>query len=143
MKQLKGYLENNLYMNTKEKEVVDEFNRHLIFHALKDDIECSFSNYLRLFNCLNYLSWAIGLSTADCKVLSVANEDDVQKVWVDYMNVLVASEALIETKSRILKCEVNSFKPYLDANTIHIMQRPELLVKKALEFFELAKKKAH
>ncbi|MEP3388114.1 MAG: hypothetical protein ABJO02_08000 [Reichenbachiella sp.] len=140
MKQLKNYLENNLYLNTKHNEVQDSFNRHLIFHALEDNIEYSFANYLRLFNSLNFLSWAIGLTNDGCSVLSVANEDEVKSLWVDYLNILIASEALTETKSNIHEKDILSFKPYLDKAVINAIKRPEAIIKKGVKLHDFLKK---
>lgn len=140
MKQLRNYLENNLYLNTKHKDVKDSFNRHLIFHALEDNIEYSFSNYLRLFNSLNFLSWSIGLTTDGCSVLSAANEDEIQNLWVDYLNILITSEALIESKSNIYEKDIISFKPFLDITVINAIKRPEAIIKKGVKLQDFLKK---
>lgn len=139
VKQLDNYLTHSLYLNTKHSEVTDTFNRHLIFHALKDDIDYSFANYLRLFNCIIFLSWMIGSTTENCSVLSEANEEEVMNKWVDYMNVLVTSEALTETKNNIYKKEVVSFKPYLDPKYLNAINRQEQLISNALKMNDFFK----
>lgn len=139
MKQLKRYLENNLYLDTRKSEVKDTFNRHFIFHALEDNIDFSFSNYLRLFNCISFLSWAIGSVNDDCSILSVANEQDVMNKWADYLKVLAASEALTETKSNLFGREIESFKKYLPKEYLPIIKRPEAKVKEALRVFDFFK----
>lgn len=140
VKQLKDYLENNLYLNTKHNEVTDRFNRNLIFHGLEDNIDYSFSNFLRLFNCLNFLSWSIGLTSEGCSILSTANEQDVLNKWVDYLNILIASEALTETKSNIYGQTIESFKPFLDPIVVKAISRPEGLIKKGLKLNDFLKK---
>lgn len=140
VKQLKNYLTHNLYLNTKDNKVTDTFNRHLIFHALKDDIDYSFANYLRLFNCINFLSWIIGSTAENCSVLSEANEEDVMNKVVDYLNVLIVSEALTETKNNIYKKEIISFKQYLDPKYLNLITRQEQMISKVLKMNDFIKK---
>lgn len=139
VKQLNNYLTHNLYLNTKKNKVTDTFNRHLIFHALKDNIDYSFANYLRLFNCINFLSWMIGSTTENCSILSEGNEEEVMNKWVDYMSVLVTSEALTETKNNIYKKEVVSFKRYLDPKYLNVIVRQEQLISQALKMNDFLK----
>lgn len=139
--QLQKYLQNNLYLNTKHNTITDSFNRHLIFHALTQDIEYSFSNYLRLINCINFLSWAIGAGDETCSVLSELDEEDMKNKWADYFNILIISEALTETKNNIYKNPVISFKKYLDPKYLKILEKPEKLVKSAIELNQFLKAK--
>lgn len=142
IKQLKNYLQNNLYLNTKHNSnITDSFNRHLIFHALNQDIEYSFSNYLRLFNCINFLGWAIGVGDETCSILPELDEEDMKSKWVDYFNILIISEALTETKNNIYKNPVVSFKKYLDPKYLEILRKPEKLVKNAIELNQFLKVK--
>ena len=83
MKQFKNFIENNLYLNTKENEVKDKLNRHLIFHGLEDDVEYSFENFLRLFNSISFLSWGIGGVDKECSVLSNIPENEVMSLYCD------------------------------------------------------------
>ena len=136
---LKSYLKNNIYKNTREVEATDKLNRHLIFHALEDNIEFTFGNYLRLFNCLSYLSWVIGMTNEGCSVLSQANEQDVMDKWADYLKILVISEALNETKVSIYKKEIVSFKKYLPKQYLPFIEQPETRIKKILEDYNFLK----
>lgn len=134
MTQFKNFIENNLFLNTKTSVVTDKFNRHLMFHALDDDIEYSFSNYLRIFNSLNYLSWSIGLVTEECSVLSTANEADIRYKWVDYLNILIVSEAMTQYKNNIYKDSIETFAPYLDPRQTEAIKRSVNHVKEALKW---------
>jgi hypothetical protein len=140
MKQLKSYIENNLYLNTRKGEIKDTLNRNLIFHALEDNIDYSFQSYLRLFNCISFLSWALGLVNEECSVLSIANEEDVKDKWTDYLKILAASEALTETKSQIYGRKIDSFKKYLPKEYLPFLKLPEAKMRDALINFDLMKK---
>lgn len=111
--QVTNYLKNNLYLDTRKNVVKDNLNRHVIFHALQDDIDFSFRNYLRLFNCINFLSWSIGLVTEGCSVLSEANEEEVFAIWNNYLRILMVSEAMTETKASIYGKPIESFERFL------------------------------
>lgn len=132
MKQLTNFLENKLYLNTKHNEVSDTFNRHLIFHGMESNIEYSLSNFLRIFNSLDFLSWAIGNTTRGSSVFSVAEENEVEKIKRDYLKILIASEALTETKSKILG-PIESFKKYIDPKFYNRIQKPIYRFKKVVD----------
>lgn len=138
--QLKGYLEGSLYLDTRRGTVSDKFNRHAIFHALEDNIEFSFSNYLRLFNCIHFISWAIGSITPGCSVLSEANEDEVLKKWFLYMKILSASEALERTKGAIYGRSPESFRPYMDKTLLSVIDRPASAILDALTILDFEAK---
>lgn len=134
MAQFKNFIENNLFLNTKTGVVTDNFNRHLMYHALDDTIDYSFSNYLRIFNSLNYLSWSLGLVTEECSVLSTADEADVRNKWVDYFNVLIISEAMTEYKNNIYHKHLESFERYMDPRQIEAIKRGVNQVKQTLKW---------
>lgn len=114
IKQLNDYLNNNLYLDTRKGEQIsDSFNRHNLIHAL-DKIDYSFKNYLRLFNCLNFLAWAFGNITKECSILADVDDDIVNKKWVEYFKVLTISESLTEIKSEIYQYEIKSFQKFID-----------------------------
>lgn len=137
LKQLKDYLQHHLYLNTKENTVTDNFNRHLIFHALEDDVEFTFGNYLRLFNCLHFLSWSIGNTTEGCSILSVANTKDIYRIWKEYFDVLIISEAMIQTKANIYGYPIENFKQYMDPEYAKRISKPINRIKAMIGLNEL------
>jgi hypothetical protein len=142
MKQLRIYLENNLYLDTRNGNTIDTFNRHIIFHALEDNIDFSFSNYLRLFNCVNFLSWAIGLTNEDCSILPDSDDNVVNDKWIDFLRILIVSEATSEVKSRIYGKSLGSFKNYLqemDRTIVNIYKTEETIRKELSRFDALMK----
>lgn len=134
--QFKRFVQNSLYADTRSQESTDSLNRHLIFHALADNIEYTFGNYLRLFHCLSFLSWAIGSAHDECSVLSNADEALIQNKWVDCMQILAASEALSDVKSHFLGEQMTSFKDYLSENYRQVLKRPEHDMKSALSILD-------
>lgn len=139
MKQIKGFIENKLYLNTKTNSVSDTFNRHLIFHGLEDNIEFSLGNYLRVFNSLNFLSWSIGSVTHGCSVLSAATESEVKSKYADYLNVLIVSEALTEWKNNLHTKPVESFANYLHPEQLVAIKRPVFEIKEILKLNDFFK----
>lgn len=113
IKQLKEYLSNNLYLDTRKGNLKDNFNRHNIFHGF-GNINYNFKNYLKLINCINFLSWSLGMITKECSILADINEGDLRKKWIEYYKILIISESMNEIKSNIYGYEIESFKKYLD-----------------------------
>lgn len=141
-KQFIDYIKDNLYANTKNNNISDSFNRHIIFHSLNDEIEYSFANYLRLFNCIHLLSWSIGVVYKGCSILSDADEEDVINKWVDYFNILIVSESLTETKRRIYNNKsIKNFKDYLNPEIAKLLVDPKLKIDKILKTYHFVKSK--
>lgn len=139
MKQFRGFLSNNLYLDTRKNDLGDNFNRHIIFHSLDYKVDYTFSNYLRLFNCILYLSWAIGSATKGCSILSEADESLVNRECANYMNILIVSEVLTATKSEIYGKKLESFKEYLHPKYLNLMKSPETHISIALRFTDILK----
>ena len=134
--QLVEYLTDNLYANTKNSEVKDSFNRHIIFHSLSDETNYSFANYLRLFNCIQLLSWLIGVTRRECSILSDADEKDVINKWVDYFNILIVSESLTATKRNIYgDASLMEFKEYLHPEIAKLLAGPKVKIDKILKTY--------
>lgn len=134
--QLVEYLTDNLYANTKNSEVKDAFNRHIIFHSLSDETDYSFANYLRLFNCIQLLSWLIGVTRRECSILSDADEKDVINKWVDYFNILIVSESLTATKRNIYgDASLMEFKEYLHPEIAKLLAGPKVKIDKILKTY--------
>lgn len=112
--QLRQYLNNKLYLDTRKSSILkDNLNRNNIFHAF-EQIDYSFNNYLRIFNCVIFLSWAIGVITKECSILSTVENEDVEEKFIEYLKILIISEATTNIKSKIFNRQIISFKPYLN-----------------------------
>lgn len=141
-KQFIDYIKNNLYANTQNNNITDTFNRHIIFHSLNDEIDYSFANYLRLFNCIHLLSWTIGVIYKECSILSDADEEDVLNKWIDYLNILIVSESLTETKRNIYNNKnIRDFKDYLNPEIAKLLIQPKLKIDIILRTYHFMKSK--
>jgi hypothetical protein len=133
IKQLKDYLDNNLYLDTRKTDkITDVFNRHNLVHGL-DKIDYSFRNYLRLINCLNFLSWAFGVIRKDCSFLAEVDESETRKKWVEYFKILTISESMTETKSKIYGYKMESFKKYIEKAFLKPLALSEIFHKQLLK----------
>lgn len=140
VKQLNRYLENNLYhYYTGEGIVRDSFNRHAIFHAFNERIEYSLANYLRLFNCISFLSWIMGVVNEGCSALSEVGRKEVIEKWSEYLKILSVSEALTKAKSKIYGQNLEGFSKYLSNDHLVLMKRPQRQVDSALKHFDFMK----
>jgi hypothetical protein len=137
--QLKTYLANNLYLSTEYNEIHDNLNRHVIFHSFEKNIEFGFLDYIRLFHCISYLSWAIGLVSEECSVFNVAEISIVKKEWSNFMSVLYVSEATTSLKSKAYNKKIESFKKYLSSEYIKVISRPENKIKEIINQFDMEK----
>lgn len=133
IKQLNDYLNNNLYLDTRKAEkITDKFNRHNLVHGL-DNIDYSFRNYLRLFNCLNFLSWAFGVITKECSLFAEVDEEKIREKWVEYFKILTISESILETKAKVYGIEIKSFKKYIDKTLLKPLALSEIFHKQLLK----------
>lgn len=131
--QLNEYLNNNLYLDTRISDsITDDFNRHNLIHAL-DTIDYSFKNYLRLFNCLNFLTWAFGNISKGCSILAEYEDKVIEKKWVEYFKILTISESMTEIKAEIYEYEIQSFKKYIDKTFLKPLAISEILHKQLLK----------
>lgn len=141
IKQLYDYLNNNLYLDTRKGDQInDNFNRHNLIHAL-DKIDYSFKNYLRLFICLNFLAWAFGNITKECSILADVDNEIVDKKWSEYFKILTISESLTEIKSGIYQYEIESFKKFIDKPFLKPLAISEILHKQLLRVNDIFIKK--
>jgi len=133
IKQLNDYLNHNLYLDTRKTDRInDDFNRHNLVHGL-NKINYSFKNYLRLINCINFLSWAFGNITKGSSVLAIVDDKLVNTKWVEYFKILTISESLTETKSKIYQYEIESFRKYIDKALLKPLSISEILHKQLLK----------
>jgi hypothetical protein len=143
IKQLNDYLNNNLYLDTRKNDrITDDFNRHNVVHGL-DKIDYSFRNYLRLINCLNFLSWAFGVIRKDCSILAEIDEKATRIKWVEYFKILTISETMTETKSKIYDYKIESFKKYIDKTLLKPLSISEIFHKQLLKVNDIFKSKSH
>ena len=87
---IKEYLEKNLYLSTKSPDFSDGFNRHIIFHALNGDIYYNLENYLKIFNCIIYLSYAFMMGNGGNPLFDLEDEDILDK-WIAFEQIRVVS----------------------------------------------------
>lgn len=133
VKQLADYLNYNLFFNTRSQvELQDDFNRHAIFHGFYN-VNHNFKNYLRLFSCLNFLSWIIGQISKGCSILADVEDELLHKKWLEYYKLLTISEAMDDTKSKILGREIESFAKYIDKSFLKPMPISKIFIKQLLK----------
>ncbi len=139
--QFLNYLENNLYLDTRKGEVVDKLNRNIILHGFETDIKYSFSNFLRIFNCLNFISWMYGEVNKECLPFADAEEEAINKRLIQYTKILIVSESLTETKNNIYgnleDAEINYIRyiPYHFSKPLSILSKKIEKILKTVEGF--------
>lgn len=136
IKQLRDYLENNLYCDTRRPGRSDSFNRHTIFHGFEEDIKHSFRNYLRLFHCIHLLNWALRNITKGASPLIEIDEQLVMDKWVQYFRILILSESLSEAKAKISGQDSENFRPYLKDIYKELIDRPAFAISEILKAFD-------
>lgn len=123
MKQLEDYLKRNLYLNTRNVEKFkDSFNRHNIFHGFEQP-DYNFKNYLKLISCINFLSWAYGITHKGCSIFAEVDDEKVREKWVEYYKILIISESMTSVKSSIYGYRIDSFMEFVDDS----LKKPLLL----------------
>jgi hypothetical protein len=93
------YLEKNLYLDTRAPDISDELNRHIIFHGFTADVYYTLENYLRIFNCVVFLSYAFGLADGGNLMFELEDKEILEK-WIAFEKVRVVSWTTTEIKAK-------------------------------------------
>jgi hypothetical protein len=96
---IKHYLDKSLYISTKSPDFFDGLNRHVIFHGLTSDIYYNLENYLRIFNCIIFLSWAFAMGHGGSFLFGLEDEDILDK-WIAFEQIRVVSWTMTPIKSK-------------------------------------------
>jgi len=96
---IEDYFNNNLYLDTRSGQVSDKLNRHAILHALTHDIYYNLSNFLRLFNCLYFISWAFGMGCEGIKTLPDLDEKLTYGKWRAFEKIKRIASLMDDIKS--------------------------------------------
>lgn len=98
---IKEYLENSLYLDTRTGNVQDKLNRHSIFHGFNGDIYYNLENYLKIFNCIFFLSWAFGYADKNIGALTNIEIKDIIYKWKVFEKVKIISRYTASLKSLV------------------------------------------
>ncbi|MDO6431537.1 hypothetical protein Q4E93_13110 [Flavitalea sp. BT771] len=93
------YLEKNLYLDNRSPDFSDGLNRHVIFHGFTGDIYYSLENYLRIFNCVIFLSYAFGMGNGGNFLFDMEDEEILDK-WIAFEQIRVVSWTTTEIKAK-------------------------------------------
>lgn len=99
--QFERYLRNNFYLDSRRQKQKDPLNRNIILHGINYDIYYTLENYLKLFNCILYLSYLFGIADANSNTLIELNITDVAYKWKAFEKVRITSRILKEIKSSV------------------------------------------
>lgn len=100
---IRSFFKNNLYLDTRTGNVKDNLNRHTIFHGFSADIYYSLENFLKVFNCLTFLSWAYGMADKNVAILPSLGEKKVIYKWKAFEKINEISKLTVDIKSSIYK----------------------------------------
>lgn len=95
------YFKQNLYLDTRTGVVNDKLNRHSIFHGFNGDIYYNLENYLKIYNCINFLSWAFGIADPNVNALTTLEREDILYKWKAFEKVRIISKLSTEIKSTV------------------------------------------
>lgn len=121
--QFEIFIKDYLFKDTRSNEVLDDLNRHVITHNLKDDIDFSFKNYLRVYHSIFHLSWLINSAQANGSPFSEPDENIVFNEWISLLNILLLSESSLFVKEQLYGQKIESFKKYLSSDYNYILGR--------------------
>lgn len=145
LEQFTNYLSNNLFLDTRKETSYDLLNRHLIFHGFESIIYYSFSNYIRLFNCLIFLAWIFSVTSRNHSMLvDEVDNEIIKRKWVQYLKIIIASEALTKTKKEIYGDSLDDnikFLNYMPKPIDKIIALPTFFVEQLLNGTEIFLKK--
>ncbi|MBX2950054.1 MAG: hypothetical protein KF704_12310 [Crocinitomicaceae bacterium] len=111
--QFEIFIRDYLFRYTRNTDVIDDLNRHIITHRFKDKIDFSFKNYLRVYHSLFHLSWLINCSQPNGSPFSDPDENLVFNEYITLLNLLMLSESSRFVKERLYGEKINSFNTFL------------------------------
>ncbi len=77
---IEDYLRHNLYMDTSKGSISDDLNRHALVHGFESQVDYNLSNFLKIFNAVQYVAWAFQVSDpAIPQIMTLENEDILYK----------------------------------------------------------------
>jgi hypothetical protein len=100
---IKDYFKNNLYLDTRNGDIADKLNRHSIFHGFSTEVYYNLENYLKLFNFLNFLSFAFGLADPNIGPLADIESKDIVYKWKAFEKIHTISRITTDIKSSVYK----------------------------------------
>lgn len=145
---LLGYFENNLYLDTRKGAIKDELNRHSIFHGFTDKIYYNLENYLKIFNCVLFLSYAFCLSERGASVLSNLTDDEILYKWSAFEKIRAVSAITTPIKKSVYETyagfDANSFTEdfFPDELGSHFLKMPALSLAHRLHSIDKILKKS-
>ena len=107
---IKDFFSNNLYLDNRDGAVTDKLNRHNIFHGFNTNIYYSLENYLRLFNCLHFLSWAFSVATPGVKLLPTKEDSEILFKWKEFEKIKIVGDYMTASKEMLY----NQYQEYND-----------------------------
>jgi len=137
LSQLTQYLKMSLYADTRKTKSTDKLNRHNIIHGFNNDPYYSFSNYLRIFNCLHFISWIFGHVYKDQPILVHEDESEIDKRWKCYIRILAVTKALDSTKKSLLGNDNSrnvDYSLYMDPFYKYHFEKTENAVKRSFRY---------
>jgi hypothetical protein len=98
---IEDYFAHNLYLDTRSDQVDDKLNRHAILHALTKDVYYNLENFLRLFNCLYFMSWAFGMGCEGIKMLPDLDEKLTYNKWKAFEKIKRVAALTVDIKAEL------------------------------------------
>lgn len=100
---LHKYIDKNFYFEFGKNEVKDRLSRNVIFHGVGSDRYYNLENYLKIFNCILYISYVFGTPDLNSKIwLNVELEDIIYK-WRAFEKIRAISNLTLDIKSSVYK----------------------------------------
>ncbi len=98
-----NYLSNNLYFDTRDGQSNDILNRHSIFHCFTNEIYYNLSNYIKVFSCIQFLTWAFIELSEDTNLIPNIEEKQYIDTWKSYEEIQKISIGLVKIKTELFK----------------------------------------
>lgn len=98
---IKEYLSKSLYLDTRKEEVYDKLNRHDIFHGFNSNAYYNLENYLKVFNCITFLSFLFGLAYPGLSALPEFEEKEHREKVKNLEKIRAISKLSYRIKSSI------------------------------------------
>jgi hypothetical protein len=130
--QFEIFIRDYLFKDTRNTDIQDNLNRHVILHRLKDDIEFTFKNYLRVYHSIFHLSWLINCSQPNGSAFCEPNQETVFNEYVTLLNLLLISESSLFLKERLYGEKTESFNKYLLNDYTKLIGKSSRKIKKIL-----------
>lgn len=98
---LKNYIDKNFYFEFNKGTPKDNLSRNVIMHGYNSEVYYTLENYLKIFNCIVYMSYVFGMPDPTSNTLIELSVNDIAYKWRAFEKIRAISETMTDIKASV------------------------------------------